>query len=60
MNEQDYQETDKQQSMIENAEPLTDLPLKDAQAAAAKGGEGTNANIQNHPHQLSLRVSGSH
>lgn len=60
MNEQDFQEPDNQQSMIENAKLLADLPLTDAQAEAAKGGEGTNANIQNHPHQLSLRVSGSH
>ncbi len=44
----------------ENVESLADLPLTGAQAEAAKGGEGSNANIQNHPHQLSLRVSGSH
>jgi len=60
MNEQGYQEAGKQQPMIENAESLADLPLTGAQAEAAKGGEGSNANIQNHPHQLSLRVSGSH
>lgn len=60
MNEQDYQEPAKQQSVIENAESLADLPLTDTQAEAAKGGGGSNANIQNHPHQLSLRVSGSH
>ncbi len=34
-----------------------DLPLTDEQAEAAKGGivGGSNANIANYPHQLSLR-----
>jgi len=32
---------------------LEDLNVQNAEAI--KGGGGTNANIQNHPHQLSLR-----
>lgn len=36
---------------------LSELELDAAHAEAIKGGEGSNANIQNFPHQLSLRVS---
>ena len=34
---------------------LSELELDATHAEAVKGGEGANANIQNHPHQLSLR-----
>lgn len=34
---------------------FTELELDAAHAEAVKGGEGSNANIQNFPHQLSLR-----
>ena len=36
---------------------FTELELDAAHAEAIKGGGGSNANIQNHPHQLSLRVN---
>lgn len=38
---------------------LNDLPVNEAQAAEVKGGivGGSNANIANYPHQLSLRNS---
>lgn len=32
-----------------------ELELDAAHAEVVKGGEGSNTNIQNHPHQLSLR-----
>jgi len=40
-------------SEIAFAYVLEDLSVQNAEAI--KGGGGTNANIQNHPHQLSLR-----
>ena len=43
MNEPDNQEPNNQQSMIENLESLTDLPLTDVQAEAAKAGVGAVA-----------------
>jgi len=36
---------------------FSDLEMDAAHAEAIKAGEGSNANIQNFPHQLSLRVN---
>ena len=43
------------EGVSEAAYVFEDLSVQNADAI--KGGEGSNANIQNHPHQLSLRVN---
>ncbi len=60
MNQQNNQEPNNQQAGIENSvrvESLADLPLTDAQAEAAKGGDGNTASAGQFPWQASLRTA---
>lgn len=60
MNERNNQEPNDQQAWLENAlaaESLADLPLTDAQAEAAKGGDGSTTTAGQFPWQVSLRTA---
>lgn len=58
MNDPNNQEPNNEQVWLENtlaAAALADLPLTDAQAEAAKGGDGNTTTAGQFPWQVSLR-----